>query len=233
MLISHETGSCCYDCFPCYCGSNILAILAAPHGSSGSLLVLWCAAVPTEVLTYCVWNSVCCMNIGSTLLNIQVSVFWWCNDVCDYLMIRLSESFAECVRTDLWEKVSLSFWVLPVIAKMCYISVWPLELCESSFSHVWNFVYVRQGVVYVDTKLIPMVQSFKNCGCCLINCKRLFLKLLAKIFVCSLMLNWDCVLLESLDAKWIETRVVIRASLRQCNSVWLHGATPFIVPWKC
>jgi hypothetical protein len=75
LLISHETGSCCYDCFPCYCGSNILAGLAAPHCNSGNLLVLWCAVVPTEVLTHCVGNSGHCMNAGSTLLNIQVSVF--------------------------------------------------------------------------------------------------------------------------------------------------------------
>jgi hypothetical protein len=39
------------DCFPCYCGSTILAALAAPHGNSGSLLVLWRAVVPTKVLT--------------------------------------------------------------------------------------------------------------------------------------------------------------------------------------
>ena len=52
LLISYGTGSCCHDCFPCYCGSNILAALAVPYGNSGSLLVLWCAVVPTEVLKH-------------------------------------------------------------------------------------------------------------------------------------------------------------------------------------
>jgi hypothetical protein len=32
-----------------YCGSNILAVLAAPHGNSGRLLVLWWTVVRTEV----------------------------------------------------------------------------------------------------------------------------------------------------------------------------------------